>query len=305
MQQAIVAQADTCFLSYSRADEDFALRLADDLRSLGVEMWVDRLNIRPSEHWDRAIERAIRGCCRVVAVLSPRAVASENVADEISLAINSGKPVIPVMMEPCHLPLRLTRMHLIDATRGYHAALKQCLAEIKDGRTSPTSANDVDAPCALADPDILAVVKEQLTGFIGPIAEILVNRAASKTASAEALYRELAIHIPNEADRARFLLWIPQNLTPSGDAAPPAATLEVADAGSIDPGDVERIAEVLTSYLGPIATLVTKRESRASRSVGDLLRRIASRLRSEHDRLDFLCRLEGQSGAKERPLPGN
>jgi len=121
-----------CFLSYSRADEDFAVRLASDLRALGVAMWVDRHDIRVREHWDKAIERAIRGCRSFVVILSPRAIASDNVADEISLAIDSGKSVIPVMIERCDLPLRLTRRHLIDATRGYDGALKQCLAAIRD-----------------------------------------------------------------------------------------------------------------------------------------------------------------------------
>ena len=74
------------FLSYSRSDERFALRFAKDLRSRGVAMWVDQLDIRPSEHWDRAIEKAVRDCRGLVVIVSPRSVASDNVADEISYA---------------------------------------------------------------------------------------------------------------------------------------------------------------------------------------------------------------------------
>jgi hypothetical protein len=69
----------------------------------------------------------------MVAILSPRAVASENVADEISLAIDSGKSIIPVMIERCALPLRLAQ-HLIDATRGYDNALNRCLAKSSTAR---------------------------------------------------------------------------------------------------------------------------------------------------------------------------
>src|SRR5438445_135808 len=117
------------FLSYSRADERFALRLAKDLRAHGVAMWVDQLDIRPSEHWDRAIERAVSASRGLVVILSPRSVASDNVADEISFAIDSSKIVLPVMIEKCVLPLRITRMHVIDATGVYNKALNQCLAE--------------------------------------------------------------------------------------------------------------------------------------------------------------------------------
>src|SRR5256885_6244700 len=119
------------FLSYSRTDERFALRLAKDLRARGVAMWVDQLDIRPSEHWDRAIERAVSACRGLVVIISPRSVASENVADEISFAIDSGKSVLPVMIEKCVLPLRITRMHVIDATGVYDKALNQCLAELQ------------------------------------------------------------------------------------------------------------------------------------------------------------------------------
>ena len=65
------------FLSYSRDDEEFALRFAKDLRERGVAMWVDQFDIRPSEHWDRAIERAVTNCRGLVVILSPRSVASD------------------------------------------------------------------------------------------------------------------------------------------------------------------------------------------------------------------------------------
>ena len=291
MQTTIAAEASACFLSYSRADEDFALRLANDLGSLGVSMWVDRLNIRPSEHWDRAIERAIRGCRSVVAVLSPRSVVSENFADEISLAINSGKPVIPVVMEPCRLPLRLTRMHVIDATRGYDAALKQCLAAIGNDQGLP---NEAPAATEVArvgyDPEVLAAAEEQLVTIVGPIAEILVNRAAAQATSVEDLYRRLALHITDETERKRFN-WSMTGLTAH------ASSSQVDDAalhdGPIQRTDVDRIAKILTNFLGPIAPILTKSERQVSTSVKDLLARLASRL-SARERADFVKLFESE-----------
>ena len=97
----------------------------------GINIWVDQLDIRPSEHWDRAIERAVSSCRGIVVVLSPRSVASDNVADEISFAIDGGKSVLPVMIERCNLPLRITRMQVIDATANYSKALEQCVAELR------------------------------------------------------------------------------------------------------------------------------------------------------------------------------
>jgi hypothetical protein len=290
---AIATATETCFLSYSRADEDFALRLAKDLQALGVAMWIDRFDIRPSEHWDRAIERAIRGCRNVVAILSPRSIASENVADEISLAIDAGKPVISIMIEPCALPLRLTRRHLIDATAGYEAALKQCFAEIESGKSGPSLENAVaQVSRGIQDPEVLAAARRQLMTVMGPIAGILVEKAASRAASADGLYGLLALHIPDDTDRERFLASRAQPGALSIDAEPPAAGQAVAGGKSIRRRDLDRIAKTLTSFLGPIAPIVARNESRASGSIKDLLRRLAAKLRCERDRADFLRQAE-------------
>src|SRR5581483_3935624 len=63
------ALSESYFLSYSRADEKIAMRFANDLREGGIAMWVDQLDIRPSEHWDRAIERAVHECRGLVVIL--------------------------------------------------------------------------------------------------------------------------------------------------------------------------------------------------------------------------------------------
>jgi hypothetical protein len=291
-QPALATEPYTCFLSYSRADENFAVRLANDLRALGVAMWVDRFNIRPSEHWDRAIERAIRSCRTMVVILSPRSVASENVADEISLAIDAGKPVIPVMIEPCDLPLRLTRRHLIDATAGYEAALQRCFAEIDSGEGAAGSKDDVlQTPIAMRDPEMLADAKRELTPIIGPIAGILVDRIAAQATSVEGLYGLLALHIPDDADRERFVAERAHHLGPSEDTQPSPVS---AGGKAIERDELERVAKALTNYVGPIAAILAKKESLASGSIKDLLRRLAAKLPSERDRAAFMKEVEAQ-----------
>ena len=48
------------FVSYSRHDADFALRLGRDLRAAGVNLWIDQLDIPPGGRWDREVERALK-----------------------------------------------------------------------------------------------------------------------------------------------------------------------------------------------------------------------------------------------------
>lgn len=278
--------ADGYFLSYSRSDEGFALRLAKDLRAKGVNMWVDQLDIRPSEHWDRAIERAVCACRGLVVILSPRSVASDNVADEISFAIDNGKSVLPVMIEKCVLPLRITRMHLIDATTGYEKALRQCLEELNDGQpqSAPARARATVPPL---DPEIVATAKQKLTAVLGPIAGILVDKAVARSSSAAELYALLAQHIENEHERARFTQGSLQK------PLAPAAPEQSANAATISPGEIASLAGALTSYLGPMAPIVAKRESRACSSIAELRQRLAAHIDGEADRKSFLRQTAG------------
>ena len=64
------------FISYTREDSEFVLKLARDLRSEGVNIWLDQLDIPPGVRWDRAVEQALRTCDRLLVILSPASVAS-------------------------------------------------------------------------------------------------------------------------------------------------------------------------------------------------------------------------------------
>jgi hypothetical protein len=50
------------FVSYCRADEVFALRLIQDLKAAGANVWFDQLDIPPGMPWDLAIEDALSKC---------------------------------------------------------------------------------------------------------------------------------------------------------------------------------------------------------------------------------------------------
>ena len=58
------------FLSYAREDADAARRIADALRSQGVEVWFDQAELRGGEAWDAKIRQQIRECTLFLAVVS-------------------------------------------------------------------------------------------------------------------------------------------------------------------------------------------------------------------------------------------
>lgn len=277
--------SDSYFLSYSRADAKLALRFATDLRERGIAMWVDQLDIRPSEHWDRAIERAVHECRGLVVILSPRSVESDNVADEISFAIDHKKPVLPVMIERCRLPLRITRMQVIDATASYERALEQCIDVLGGEGALPCPTGDAAPPRRVTDAQTLAVVKAQLTAIVGPIASILVEREAARASSTSELYRLLGKHIDSEADRERFMNVAGSPTDPPDGPPAPAPRREQSPVAQCE---VERLASVLTPYLGPISGAVARRESAIAVSADDLRQRLADLIPNDRERSDFL-----------------
>ena len=267
----------TYFLSYARLDERTALRFADDLIAAGVSVWVDQYDIQPSQHWDKAVETAVRGCQGVIVILSPRSAASPNVADEVSVAMDGGKEIIPILIEPCTMPLRMTRMQYIDAVKDYDAAVRRCLAVI--GARGPGAAParpDLDLAPGLP-PQVLGDAERRLTSFMGPIAAVMVRQAAAKA-----------------SERKSFLDWISQPNAPGRVVTPRATRIpEAPPAPSlISTEELQAITGALVRHLGPIATHMISRERAGASSKRDLRQKLAARIAGEKDRAAFLRETE-------------
>ena len=50
------------FFSYARQNKEVAIELAKQLKSAGVNLWVDQLDIPAGTRWDREIEKALEAC---------------------------------------------------------------------------------------------------------------------------------------------------------------------------------------------------------------------------------------------------
>ncbi len=68
------------FISYSRANTDFARALYAKLQALGFTLWRDRSDMEGSHDWWRQIQMAIENVDTMLLVLSPKALESAVVA---------------------------------------------------------------------------------------------------------------------------------------------------------------------------------------------------------------------------------
>jgi uncharacterized protein YegL len=104
------------FISYPRKNAEFALKLARELKSAGFDVWFDQLDIPAGARWDDEVQKALADCGIFLVILTPEAIESENVKDEIGYAIDSRKRILPVLLKPCNIPFRLRRFHYVDFT---------------------------------------------------------------------------------------------------------------------------------------------------------------------------------------------
>ena len=115
------------FVSYSRKDSEFVLRLVTDLRRAGADLWLDQLDITGGQLWDDEIEAALESCAGVLAVLSPEALGSRNFKDEISFALEEDKAIVPVVYRSCKVPFRLRRLQRVDFSETYESGFDDLL----------------------------------------------------------------------------------------------------------------------------------------------------------------------------------
>lgn len=97
-------QANPVFLSYASADRQRALAVADALEAAGVRVWIDRRGIAGGTLWIEEIARAVREAPALLVLCSAASVNSRNVRQELQLAWDQEKPILPLLLEPVEFP---------------------------------------------------------------------------------------------------------------------------------------------------------------------------------------------------------
>ena len=126
------------FISHSHIDNEFGTRLAQDLRQvLGDEsaVWYDVLGgLHGGDTWWEKIVDELTSRKVFIVVLSPEAVVSPWVRDEINLAWSQknskeGKHIIPLLYRECKVRADLNTLQIVSflSPRTYETAFKEIL----------------------------------------------------------------------------------------------------------------------------------------------------------------------------------
>jgi hypothetical protein len=145
----VPSDVPSAFFSYSRADSEFALQLAEDLKAAGANVWMDQLDIEPGTTWDDAVEEALKRSPRMLVILSPVSASSDNVRDEVSFALSRQKRIIPILYRDCDVPFRLARLQHVDFRIDYARGLKALIRTLGMEQLAQASTIPTPAPSAM------------------------------------------------------------------------------------------------------------------------------------------------------------
>jgi WD40 repeat protein len=105
------------FVSYSRADSDFARKLNDALQMQGKTTWFDQESIASGADFQEEIYRGIESADNFLFILSPRSVNSPYCKDEVEYAAKLNKRFVTVLhrqVNPASLHPELAKVQWID-----------------------------------------------------------------------------------------------------------------------------------------------------------------------------------------------
>ncbi len=144
------------FISYSRKDLAFVERLAKDLKATGLEVWYDLSGLDGGARWGRDIQTAIEASQVFVVVLSPNSVDSEWVEKEFMFANSLKKRIIPLLYQPCKVPMWFINLHFIDVQGDnydshFWVILKAMGVKVGDGSAKEQTAAAVSPPQVLPE----------------------------------------------------------------------------------------------------------------------------------------------------------
>ncbi len=152
------------------------------------------------------------------------------------------------------------------------------------------------------DPAMLGQLETSLARFLGPMARLLVTRAAEETTSREALLTALSRHLPRPEDAAQFLREHAVELR--GGESTGGTTTGLSGTGArgvpVGPELLAAAETALAFYIGPIAHLLVTEVSATSANAVDLTERLAQHLRRPGDAAQFrrqmLAAINGRKG---------
>lgn len=259
------------FISYSRRDTELVDNFVSHLQKAGLDIWLDREDIKAGNSWRVQIVEAIDDCDAFVLMLSGNSGASTNVHKEVILAQDSKKTIFIVMLEPVKVPaeiryqlagLQFINLELLGfdtAAAQLTEALQEHLKKIKSAEENKKQVELVIQGVDLSALD--AEKQKQLLAFVAT----LTNTNQSQLAIANMTAGSVHVFVDMPADTAYQLKTMALNSDPRfaemgivslkmmGDLH----YIHIPDGAMMPTASANPLAAFFSSFIGRVITFLT------------------------------------------------
>ena len=154
------------------------------------------------------------------------------------------------------------------------------------------------------DAKLLKDIENELAKRIGPLASVLVKKAAKKHATLDAVIEAVALEIDDDTERAAFSKKAhgQSNTQPPSSPSRRLGQTEIATqmaATRFDLAILDRAEQRLAQHIGAVARVVVKRAAMKARDEGELYLLIADEIENPADRKIFIRKAISVSGRPE------
>jgi hypothetical protein len=220
------------FICFSSKDLATALEVVAFLEGRGIPCWISARDVLSSRNYQEAIVEALESASAIVFLFSESSSKSAEIRKELSIGGSINAPVFPLRLSPI-LPTGALRYELatrqwIDIFPDRELALGRLADTIRvvlkggdEAKSSSAAARPIAqtggaaqierpqpaarAPIVVAGSEEFEAVRALLVHHVGPIAKILVQKAAGEASSRDDFCERLAAHVKAPAERAAFL----------------------------------------------------------------------------------------------------
>lgn len=230
------------FICFSSSDEAVARSVVQFLEAEGLKCWVSSRDVLPGHNYQESIVKALEQAKGVVFLFSTSSSASGEIKKELSVAGSLHMPVFPLRLSPITptgaLRYELATRQWIDMFPDRELALARLAETIREVLSSadPAFAESAETSAMAASPGVtlsvthvaaqsalkqstqpastpivapgteeFEAIRALLARHIGPIAKVMVQRAALEAPTPDDFCERLAAHVSAPSDRAAFL----------------------------------------------------------------------------------------------------
>ncbi|MDP3029294.1 MAG: TIR domain-containing protein [Deltaproteobacteria bacterium] len=136
------------FISHAHQDDAFARQLAEGLKSVGIEVWVDEFALRVGDNLIEKINEGLSKCDHLIVIMSKAYFESSWTRHEFSAfaareMAGKSNPILPVLIEDCDIPVFLRDRVYLDFRTSFEEPFQRMVSFFTGEKEPPTTTTEL------------------------------------------------------------------------------------------------------------------------------------------------------------------